>query len=207
MAKNVNDIKPDEDEREFDVDLDDEADDLEGDDEDKDEKEPTLEELKAEVARMQKALRKANKEAARTRIAGKNGTTARSTAGDAAGEQDDKSGEAEQWKVRAIRADTKAALLAAGFTGSPKAATRLTKLIDVDELDFEDDEIVGLDDQIDDLKEEFPNLFKADEEDETPVRRVRTESRVRGAQDSRGSRKPLTASERQAQALMGGGRR
>lgn len=169
------------------------------------EQEETVDSLKERLAKMEASLRKANKEAERLRLRQKNGTAKKATGTKKAQEQDDS--EAEQWKARAIRSDAKAALLAAGFTGDAKAAARLIRTIDTDELEFDGDDILGLDDAIDGLRETFPALFKGeDDEDEQPKpktvkRRPRIPVADKGGKT--GGRKK-TPAELQAEMLFGG---
>jgi hypothetical protein len=57
-----------------------------------------------------------------------------------------------------VKALVAAKLQAAGVQGTN--TPRLVRLLDLDKVDLDDEgEVVGLDDQIEDLKEEFPNLF------------------------------------------------
>jgi hypothetical protein len=79
----------------------------------------------------------------------------------------------------------KAALLAAGLKGKPDG---LLKLLDYDELDIDDDgEVSGLDEQVDDLKSKYPELFA----------RGRAQKDKDGTnKDSSGARKKMTATER-----------
>lgn len=59
-------------------------------------------------------------------------------------------------KTRLLRTEALAALQEAGAAD----AKRLIKYIRVDELDFDGDEVVGLEDQIEDLKLDFAESFK-----------------------------------------------
>lgn len=180
------------------------TDEAEGDDEtdgtdDGEGEEETVETLKERLGRVEAALRKANKEAERLRHKDKGRKPA-------AKKQAQDTSETEQWRARALRSDAKAALLGAGFAGDAKAAARLIKTIDTDELEFDGDEILGLDEQIDSLKEDFPGLFKAEEDEEqtpkTPARR-RPKLPVADKGGKQTGRKK-TPAEIQAEMLFGG---
>lgn len=61
------------------------------------------------------------------------------------------------WKSRFVKAEAKQALTAAGLS---KAQDRMLNLIDLETVEIDDDGAVsGLDDQINELKDEFPELF------------------------------------------------
>ena len=100
--------------------------------------------------------------------------------------------------LRAKRAEAKAALLSAGV--NPARVVKATGLIDLDELDLDDDGLDGIDEAIDDLRKEWPELF-------AKQRRQRRES-VAGEGDRGGEKrrtKAKTASERAAEQLLGRG--
>jgi len=189
----------------------DEADDTDAEDEEETEPE-TVESLKERLAKADAALKKANKEAERLRLKHKKPAATQpkkqtTAAAPTAPEDESEPSEVEQWKTRAIRSDAKAALLAEGFTGSAKAAARLIKAIDTDELEFDPDtnDVVGLDEAIEALREDFPNLFKGEEDntDTKPKKRTRP---VLKATDKGGNTPPEKKSARQlrAERLMGG---
>ena len=96
------------------------------------------------------------------------------------------------WKPRVVNASARAALVEAG--GSNLKA--LLKLVEHDDLEVTDDgEVEGLDEEVDRLKEEYPELFAA---------KRRANGRVETGDRSKGStKKPMTATERQAAALRG----
>lgn len=127
---------------------------------------PTAEEL----AELKKALAKANGEAKKYRLAARSGSPAdddddEDTPDPAKARAREKAlarAAAEQaettWKPRVIRAHALAALAGAGAK-DPKRAARL---IDQSDITFDDDgEPEGLDDQVDALKAEYPELFEA----------------------------------------------
>jgi hypothetical protein len=100
----------------------------------------------------------------------------------------------------AKKASVRGALVGAGLNvgdDRDKALVRAMRLIDLDELEVNDDgTIEGLDDAIDDLKDEFPALFK----------RRRNGGRISGEDNGgQGSGKPekLTATQQQARQLQG----
>lgn len=159
----------------------------EGDDEGDDYKPPT----RKEWAATQAALKKANAEAKKRRLAAKK---AAEEAADDDGEDKSEKARAEteaKWKPRVIKQGAKAALAAAGAM----KAERLFGLLDLDALDVDDDgDIEGLEDEVDRLKEDFPELF----------RRPRTGKIETG--DRSGGRtagKARSATERQAAAILG----
>jgi hypothetical protein len=193
-----------EDEDDFDAIVDD-------DDDDDDDKQPT----KEEVARMQRALTKANAEAKKNRLRYKalleKTTNGKSDAGDG---KDDKNkdreidrervrnevSEAEEskWKKRVVRQAAKAALLEAGLQGDP---TKLARLVDEDDVEVDDDgEIAdGLEEQIDSIKEDYPDLF---EDKNAPPPKSTRRARIDGGDRGRPPARKLSSAEKiQQQAL------
>jgi len=146
---------------------------------------------KEDFVKMQAALQKANKEATRNRLALKE-LREKAEEGNSETEVEKARKAAEaSWKPRVVKSAAKAALLSAG-AGKPE---RLLKLVDVDKCDVDEDgDVAGLDDQIDELREEYPELFEA-----KTTKRTRVETGDRTA-------KPRTksATELQAAALLGG---
>ncbi|MFE7461657.1 phage scaffolding protein [Nocardiopsis terrae] len=64
-----------------------------------------------------------------------------------------------RYKLPLARTAAKAALADAGWTG--KDFGKVMKLIDLDDVELdEDDEIIGIEDQVDDIKSEFPDWFR-----------------------------------------------
>jgi hypothetical protein len=99
---------------------------------------------------------------------------------------------AAKWKPRVVNSAARAALLEEGAV-KPE---RLLKLLDFDELDVtEKGNVEGLEEEVDRLKEEYPELFSK----RRSGRRVET-----GDRSGNGStRKKMTATERQAAQLAG----
>lgn len=151
---------------ELDLDLDEGAEDEtpEGDEK----PEPTPEEMKASIAKLERQVAKANREAAKLRNEKKTaaeGKTGEEKPAETKGE--------DKYKRSAVAAAARAELKDAGFTGSKEQAAKLSKLLDLDDLDVDDDgEVDGLEDAVADLKEQFPALFAgekaADEKPKTP---------------------------------------
>lgn len=119
----------------------------------------------------------------------------------------------ERAEERAIRAEAKSALAAAGIPADRLA--RAVRLIDLRglELDDDDDELIGIDDEIDALKAEWPELFERrrssrndDDRDERdsrrPARRIpRADTRGAGRTGRESRRMQKTATEIQAEML------
>lgn len=166
----------------------------------------TPEELRAELAKLRAAQAKANKEAEKLRLAKKAERDKAAAAKAGAAEADDKVSAAEQRvKMVAVRTAGAAAILEAGFSGDRKAARELTRLLDLDDLDVDEDgEVDGLDDAVAELKEKYPRLFKDDEDDERrpakkAVRRIDTKPGGSGRES-----KPRSSAELVAARLRGG---
>lgn len=104
--------------------------------------------------------------------------------------------------TRIKRSEAKAALVAAGVTR--EVAADLIGFVKLDDLDLDDDgEVEGLEDEIERIQKKYPTFFAK------ATGRRRRES-VAGGADRGGEgarpKKPLTASERQAALVTGGGR-
>jgi hypothetical protein len=78
----------------------------------------------------------------------------------------------DHWRNVAIQNAAAAQISAAGFSGSAKQAARLAKLIDTAGLEPDRHGSFDLEDEIEDLKEEYPMLFSAEAGRRNP--RVRT---------------------------------
>lgn len=78
--------------------------------------------------------------------------------------------EAHKFKVRLINSEAKAALSHMGAKGD---LTKLIRLIDIDDIDLTDSGVDGLDDQLEALKGDFPDLFP-------DVKRPKGDPRLRG---------------------------
>lgn len=99
--------------------------------------------------------------------------------------------------VRAKKAEAKSSLLAAGVNSARVA--RAVGLLDLDELDLDDDGLDGIDDAIEDLKKDWPELFAK--------KRQRRQSVAGDRDDEREPkrRSTKTASEKAAAQLLGRG--
>lgn len=102
------------------------------------------------------------------------------------------------------------ALLAAGI--KPGKEKRALKLLDYEGIDFDasNRDISGIEDAVDELKEEWPELFGAEKEEESaPTSTPRVKSKdVNGAgRASNGSKKPKTSTELALDRLIGTGSR
>lgn len=98
--------------------------------------------------------------------------------------------------LRAKKAEAKSALATAGV--NPARLARAVGLLNLDELDLDDDGLDGIDEAIDELKADWPELF-------AKVRRRRGSVAGEGDRDGdKGSRgKELTPSQRQAALVTG----
>ena len=106
--------------------------------------------------------------------------------------------ESAKYKARIVKSEAKGKLLAAGAEGD---VTRLIKMIDLDDVEVDDDgEIDGLDDQIDELKEGFPQLFATGGK-KTPKADPRTRD---GAADRTPPKKAESSAEKIARLMMSG---
>jgi hypothetical protein len=100
-----------------------------------------------------------------------------------------------KYKGLIVRTEAKSMLLAAGLKQAP---ARFVRMIDLDEVEVDDDgTISGLEDQIDGIKTDFPELFP-DEDDEEPKRRRRTSSRKPGTDSDR---RPPTKAKSSAEKI------
>lgn len=158
----------------FDVEIEDAPEDADKDEPDDPDEGKTEAELRAELAKLRTAQAKANKEAERLRLQKKAEREKAAKEREQKADADDKVTQAEQRvRVVAIRTAGAAALLEAGFDGDRKAAKELTRLLDLDGLEVDDDgEVDGLDDAIADLKERYPRLFKDADEERRPVKKA-----------------------------------
>jgi hypothetical protein len=128
------------DDAELDLDLDEGAEDEtpEGDEK----PELTPEEMKASIAKLERQVAKANREAAKLRNEKK--TAAEGKTGD---EKPAETKGEDKYKRSAVAAAARAELKDAGFTGTKEQAAKLSKLLDLDDLDVDDDgEVEGLED-------------------------------------------------------------
>src|SRR5690606_10811163 len=66
-----------------------------------------------------------------------------------------------KYKLPLARAAAEAALARAGSGGSGKDPSKVMELIDIDDIDLDDDgNVIGIEEQVEDLKEEFPEWFR-----------------------------------------------
>lgn len=70
--------------------------------------------------------------------------------------------EAAKWRETAARASAATSLQAAGFSGTAKQARRLTRLLDLANIEPDDTGDFDFEDEIEDLRQEFPMLFQRD---------------------------------------------
>jgi hypothetical protein len=150
---------------------------------------------RASRAKMAASLKRANDQAAKLRHAAK---------GDADKKDDPDPALMEEittWKDRAASAFARAALSEAG--AKPNKMGRLIKLIELDHIEFDDDGPVGLDVQIESIKEDLPELFGQD--DEPSVRKTRPTVRLSaGTRKPAGSTEAVDATTLQVRALRAG---
>lgn len=104
--------------------------------------------------------------------------------GEGAGKQQDGDAAAEEkWRTSAARNSAATQLQAAGFSGTAKQAKRLTRLLDLANAEPDADGDFDFEDEIDDLRTEYPQLFgSTSSDDETrrpPARRPTTADRGR----------------------------
>ncbi|MFD4830143.1 phage scaffolding protein [Streptomyces uncialis] len=110
-----------------------------------------------------------------------------------------------RYKPMVVRKTVRAALIQAGATTAVEGdkdktearLSRLMKLIDIGDLSIDDDgEVLGVDEQIDGLRADYPELFEAP---------AKTKPRVRptGAPRKPADDKPKSAAERHAARLLG----
>jgi hypothetical protein len=192
----------DDDEREFDVDM---ADDDSGDD---DWEPPTKEEWE----RTRSSLSKANKQAKNYRLklrdAQRTQSSAPSSDDSKDGKKDDSRAREQErerirldaetesetkWKSKVVQNAARAALKEAGLLGDSK---KLARLVDIDEVDVDEDGEVDEDslaEQIEQIKEDYPELFSEDRDRERDrgYRRGRPASVTRIDAGNRGGGSPV----------------
>jgi hypothetical protein len=151
---------------------------------------------KDEWIKTQDALKKANEQAKKYRLAAKNAgkKTDESSDGDVDAKAEAKA--SEVWKPRLIKTAAKLAFAEAGA----KNPARLIKMLDVNDLEVDDDgDVDGLEDQIDSLKDEFPELFNQPAEERPRKRPGRVDAGTGGGSNTT----KKSATERQAEGLFG----
>jgi hypothetical protein len=128
-----------------------------GDDEDEEYTPPTREEW-AKLQRIA-AARKIERNEARVEL--RSLRAAAAGAGKDAGDAKDtaKDEETDRWRTTAARSSAATQLSAAGFSGTAKQARKLTRLLDLAGAEPDSDGDFDFEDDIEDLKIEFPQLF------------------------------------------------
>lgn len=162
-------------------------------------KNPDLEKLQAEHARTVAALKKANEEAKRSRLALKERETKdRANEGDHEKAIREAREESEtRWKPRIINQAARAALAEAGVNGGPE---RVLKLIDPDALSVDDEgDVIGLPSEVDRLRDQYPELFTKAE-----AGRPRPKARPTGAPKPAAPAKPKNSWDRHADRALNG---
>lgn len=180
----------------LDLDTDDVDDDLEEDDA---EFQPPS---KQEWLRTQAAIKKANNESKKHRLKLKEYIDNATSTGTGANEVElekvrieSAEKESKKWKARTVREAAKAALLEVGVTSDPG---KLVRLVDINLVDVDDEgEITGLDEQIEEIKDEYPELFGQKTQ-------ATSKARVDGAaKGGKGTSRKISSAERIAQATLG----
>lgn len=124
-------------------------------------------------AKAERTKARAERDAARAQAAERDKPkTDQAAGGDlAAKDKDDAPQEDPRWQ-KVLRSTAAAQIRAAGFTGTADQAKRLTRLLDLAEVEPDADGDLDIEEQIDELKDEYPQLFRAQQEEEPPPRRV-----------------------------------
>lgn len=107
-----------------------------------------------------------------------------------------------RYRPTIVKAEAKGALVQAG--AKPDRVARLVRLLDVDEISVDEKGNVDEDDlqaEVERVKEEWPELFRGDEEDDKPSRRPAGSRRVDGGRTGKPSAQTSTA--KLAAALTG----
>lgn len=150
----------------------------------------------SEIERMRASLRKANREAMLARKRAEELEAASATDHEKAAREKAEAArkEAEEkWRPRYVKAETRAALMAAGCSNP----ARLVKLVDMDSLEVDDDgEVSGLEAAIKALRKEWPEAFPSKAGGTRDV-----DAGNRGERDSGG---PKSAAELLAKRLNAG---
>ena len=148
----------------------------------------------AQLAKMRRALKRANAEAAKYRTAAKQSNPPKDDDIEAriqAARDEERELADTAWGRHVIKVEARAALAEAGA----KNAKRALGLLDLDDVDFDDDgEVLGIDSAIKALRKEMPELFNA--------RSTANDHKAGGDGPSKDEKK-LTATEQQARRLQG----
>lgn len=111
-----------------------------------------------------------------------------------------------QYKPIIVNKEARLALVAAGLSPDTSDARmkRLLKMIDLSDVDVDEDgEVSGLDDQIDQIKETLPELFRKPEPEPAPAPKVRA-PKVDAADRRNTQPAPRTTGEIHAAQILGG---
>lgn len=185
-----------------------------------DDKEPTVDDLQQKIRDLEGSLRKANRERARlgrqvkpAAPAGKPATGDDKPAPEITPEKlvelENATKEAKRWRSSTIQEKAKLALAAEGVDA--KRVARIVRLIDEEDLDVDaDGKLIGIQEQIDELKDEWPEFFakpKQDADDEPeakPKRPVRDRRASRDAGDKAAAGSPQKSiAEQRAERVLG----
>lgn len=116
--------------------------------------------------------------------------------------------ERAKWQREIVHERAEKELIKAGLNipegDDGKRLKRLLRTIDYDKVEFEDGEIYGLDDQLDDLKNDYPELFRKAEAESADNGKPRIRAPKGDAADKKNMpTKPKTTGELYAQQLLG----
>lgn len=200
---------------------DDDAGDSGGQDDDSDDSDDAKDDWKPptkdEWEKVQASLAEANGQAKKHRLRVQEirkeqraSAAARSGAGgdgdDDAAARDRKAAEAaeQRFKPIAVRSAARAALLTAGLNDpSDQVMKKLLRLVDMDDVDLDNDgDPIGLDEQVEDIKDTFPKLFeKLEVEKPADQQQRRRPPKITGAGRENNRPEPKTTGERHAARL------
>lgn len=161
-------------------------------------REKRLDDAKTQLRRMQARL-------AKSKVETKPAEGADEAAAQAV--EDAVTAERAKWQREIVHERAEKELIKAGLNipegDDGKRLKRLLRTIDYDKVEFEDGEIYGLDDQLDDLKNDYPELFRKPE-----VESDNSKPRIRAPKGDAADRKtaptkPKTTGELYAQQLLG----
>lgn len=165
--------------------------------------EPFKAPTEVEWRRTQAALAKANAEAKRQRLKAKELAKPANGDDDAAKAEAAKVEAEARYKPVAVRSAAKAAFLEAGLNdASPERIKRLLRMVDLDEVDVDTDgDVTGLDEQIDSVKDDYPELFRPADQPRKRTTRLDAANR-----QTVGDGKPRSTGEKIAAAVLSGGK-
>lgn len=161
-----------------------------GQEDGREESEDDTPDFEEELKTLRRENRKLKRENARRRVAEKQRDDTGEGA-ESARELETVRQQADLWRGDAIAARAEARLVAAG--ADPERVGRLIRMIDVKDLEIDPGsrKVEGLDEQIDELKEDYPELFRREE----PRRRPRLTTGERRTSDG-GTRGGLSVTSR-----------